>query len=121
MKNIRIIPRLDIKGPNVVKPVQTEALRIVGSPKELAHRYYKEGADELIYFPLYNSEKINGLTANINNAKHVLINTCDLLPCPPYDSSCNQKHKDFINLLKVKFSLKSQETYGSCEYYTFGT
>lgn len=47
-KNVRIIPRLDIKGPNVVKPVHTEALRIVGNPRELAARYYAEGADELI-------------------------------------------------------------------------
>lgn len=55
MKNIRIIPRLDIKGPNVVKPVQTEALRVVGSPKELAHRYYLGGADELIYLDIVAS------------------------------------------------------------------
>ena len=48
MKNIRIIPRLDIKGPNVVKPVHTEALKLIGDPKELAYRYYQEGADELI-------------------------------------------------------------------------
>lgn len=46
---VRIIPRLDIKGPNVVKPVHTEALRIVGDPRELAVRYYQEGADELFY------------------------------------------------------------------------
>lgn len=46
---IRIIPRLDIKGPNVVKPVHTEALRVVGDPREFAVRYYEEGADELFY------------------------------------------------------------------------
>jgi len=55
MKNIRIIPRLDIKGPNVVKPVHTEALRVVGNPKELARRYYEEGADELIYLDIVAS------------------------------------------------------------------
>lgn len=55
MKNIRIIPRLDIKGPNVVKPVQTDALRIVGNPKELAQNYYKDGADELIYLDIVAS------------------------------------------------------------------
>ncbi|MBI5728779.1 MAG: tRNA-dihydrouridine synthase, partial [Candidatus Magasanikbacteria bacterium] len=55
MKNVRIIPRLDIKGQNVVKPVQTEALRIVGKPKELACRYYEEGADELIYLDIVAS------------------------------------------------------------------
>ena len=29
-KNLRIIPRLDIKGPNVVKGIQMEGLRVVG-------------------------------------------------------------------------------------------
>lgn len=55
MKNIRIIPRLDIKGPNVVKPVHTEALRVVGNPRELARRYYEEGADELLYLDIVAS------------------------------------------------------------------
>ncbi|MFH1523279.1 MAG: imidazole glycerol phosphate synthase cyclase subunit [Patescibacteria group bacterium] len=55
MKNIRIIPRLDIKGPNVVKPIQTEALRVVGNPKELAVRYYQAGADEIIYLDIVAS------------------------------------------------------------------
>lgn len=55
MKNIRIIPRLDIKGPNVVKPVQADALRIIGNPLELALRYYEEGADELIYIDIVAS------------------------------------------------------------------
>jgi cyclase len=48
MENVRIIPRLDIKGPNVVKGVFTEGLRIVGNPKKLAYKYYQEGADELL-------------------------------------------------------------------------
>lgn len=55
MKNIRVIPVLHIKGPNVVKPVHTEALRIVGNPKELAERYYEEGADEIIYLDIVAS------------------------------------------------------------------
>ena len=46
---IRVIPRLDIKGPNVIKGIQLECLRIIGKPQELAEAYYKEGADELLY------------------------------------------------------------------------
>lgn len=49
---VRIIPRLDIKGPNVVKGVHLEGLRIVGDPAELALRYYEEGADELLYMDI---------------------------------------------------------------------
>lgn len=55
MKNIRIIPRLDIKGPNLVKPVQTEALRVIGDPKEYINKYYEQGADEIIYLDIVAS------------------------------------------------------------------
>ena len=48
-KFIRVIPRLDIKGPNVVKGIHLEGLRVVGKPEDLAMRYYLDGADELIY------------------------------------------------------------------------
>jgi len=54
-KNIRIISRLDIKGPNVVKGVFFEGIRVVGEPKEFACRYYKEGADELVYMDVVAS------------------------------------------------------------------
>lgn len=46
---VRIIPRLDIKGPNVVKGVHLEGLRVLGRPELFAARYYQEGADELLY------------------------------------------------------------------------
>ncbi|MDZ4221742.1 MAG: imidazole glycerol phosphate synthase subunit HisF [Patescibacteria group bacterium] len=49
MNSVRIIPRLDIKGENVIKGVHLECLRVVGDPKEMAARYYREGADELLY------------------------------------------------------------------------
>ena len=48
MRNIRIIPRLDIKGPNVINTIQLEGLRTVGSPNVLAKNYYNQGADELL-------------------------------------------------------------------------
>ncbi len=47
--NIRIIPRLDIKGPNVVKGIHFEGLRVLGKPEHFARYYYESGADELIY------------------------------------------------------------------------
>lgn len=45
----RIIPRLDIKGPNLVKGVHLEGLRVLGKPEDFAKYYYEQGADELIY------------------------------------------------------------------------
>jgi imidazole glycerol-phosphate synthase subunit HisF len=47
--NVRIIPRLDIKGPNLVKGIHLEGLRVLGRPEDFARYYYQHGADELIY------------------------------------------------------------------------
>lgn len=47
--SLRVIPRLDIKGPNLVKGVQFEGLRVLGKPEDFARHYYEQGADELIY------------------------------------------------------------------------
>jgi cyclase len=49
MASVRLIARLDVKGPNLIKGVQLEGLRVIGSPGEHAFRYYEQGADELIY------------------------------------------------------------------------
>jgi cyclase len=49
MRNIRLIARLDIKGPNLIKGIHLEGLRVMGSPNEHALQYYLQGVDELIY------------------------------------------------------------------------
>ena len=55
MKSIRIIPRLDIKGPNLVKGIHMEGLRVLGSPEHFAYQHYLDGADELIYIDIVAS------------------------------------------------------------------
>ena len=49
MANVRIIARLDIKGPNLIKGMQLEGLRVIGDPNTYAHKYYQAGIDEIIY------------------------------------------------------------------------
>jgi len=49
MRKTRLIARLDIKGPNLIKGIHLEGLRVIGSPNEYALRYYQQGADELLY------------------------------------------------------------------------
>jgi cyclase len=46
---IRVIPKLDIKGPNLVKGIHLEGLRVLGKPEAFARFYYESGADELLY------------------------------------------------------------------------
>ena len=75
LSNIRLIARLDIKGPNLIKGIHLEGLRIIGSPNEYAVNYYEQGIDELIYMDcvasLYGR---NHLTEIIKNAaKNIFI------------------------------------------------
>lgn len=51
----RLIARLDIKGPNVVKGISFEGLRVVGDPRVLAAKYAREGADEILYIDSVSS------------------------------------------------------------------
>ena len=55
MANVRLIPRLDVKGPNLIKGVHLEGLRVLGDPQQFAQRYYEQGADELIYMDIVAS------------------------------------------------------------------
>src|SRR3989338_3025254 len=54
-KYVRIIPRLDIKGPNLVKGIHLEGLRVLGKPERFARFYYEQGADELLYMDVVAS------------------------------------------------------------------
>lgn len=49
MRNVRLIARLDIKAPNLVKGIQLEGLRKMGDPNEFARNYYEQGVDEIFY------------------------------------------------------------------------
>jgi len=75
MQNIRIIPRLDIKGPNLVKGIHLEGLRVLGRPEDFARYYYENGADELIYqdvvASLYERNSLHEIISK--TAKDILI------------------------------------------------
>lgn len=48
MLTVRVIPCLDVRGGRVVKGVKFQGLRDAGDPAELATRYEREGADEIV-------------------------------------------------------------------------
>ena len=68
MRNIRLIGRLDIKGPNLIKGIRLEGLRVIGAPNEFALRYYEQGVDELIYMDsvasLYGRNNLRDIVEN---------------------------------------------------------
>jgi cyclase len=67
MRKVRLIPRLDIKGPSLIKGIQLEGLRVIGDPNYYAKKYYEEGADEILYMDavasLYGRNSLKNLIA----------------------------------------------------------
>lgn len=53
----RIIPCLDVDAGRVVKGIEFEGLRDMGNPAELAARYNREGADELVVLDISASRQ----------------------------------------------------------------
>lgn len=74
-KNIRTIARLDIKGPNLVKGIRLEGLRVLGKPERFANYYYETGADEMMYVDvvasLYNRNSLHDIVTR--TAKEIFI------------------------------------------------
>ena len=73
---IRIIPRLDIKGSNLVKGVNLEGLRVLGSPHRFAKYYYEQGADELFY------QDVVASLYGRNSLKKMITNTAENIFIP---------------------------------------
>ena len=71
----RIIPCLDIKNGRTVKGINFVGLRDAGDPVELAKRYAKEGADELVFLDISATEERRKTLANLvlKVAEHVNI------------------------------------------------
>jgi imidazole glycerol-phosphate synthase subunit HisF len=46
---IRVIPRLDVKGPNLVKGIGFDGWRVLGTPEYFTEVYNEESADEIFY------------------------------------------------------------------------
>lgn len=55
MINKRIIAKLDVKNDALVKGIHLEGLRVLGSPKDFAEKYYNDGVDEIIYMDVVAS------------------------------------------------------------------
>lgn len=68
MATMRLISRLDIKGPNLIKSIQLEGVRVVGDPNEYACRYYEQGIDEILYMDavasLYDRDTLGQIVEN---------------------------------------------------------
>lgn len=75
MRNVRIIPRLDVKMEWLIKGVQMEGWRKVGDPAEYAKNYADEGADELLFMDvvasLYERNSLHDIVRKVASAVFV--------------------------------------------------
>ena len=71
----RIIAKLDVKGPNLVKGINLEGLRVLGEPSNFAKYYYKNMIDEIIYHDCVASlyERKSFLKLITNTSSNVFI------------------------------------------------
>lgn len=67
---MRLIARLDVKGPNLVKGINFEGLRVLGNPIYFAKKYYEEGIDEIFLYDtvasLYGRNSLDQLIMDIS-------------------------------------------------------
>jgi len=94
----RIIPCLDVKNGRVVKGLNFESIKDAGDPVELAAKYSKEGADELVFLDITASNEqretikelvrkvasvinipftVGGGVKSIDDARNILLNGAD--------------------------------------------
>ena len=94
----RIIPCLDVKNGRVVKGLHFESIKDAGDPVELAEKYSKEGADELVFLDITASEQqretikelvrkiasvinipftVGGGVKSLEDARNILLNGAD--------------------------------------------
>ena len=70
MAKLRIVARLDVKNNYVIKGIQLEGLRKVGDPIDLALKYFKQGADEIVFMDAVAS------LYERNNLFHIIEEAC---------------------------------------------
>ena len=95
MKTTRIIPRLDIKGPNLVKGINFEGLRVLGKPADFAKIYYEQGADELLFMDVVAS------LYNRNNLHEIITETAKKIFIPITVGGGIRTVTDIKNLLRA--------------------
>ena len=65
MHTKRIIPCLDVRNGKVVKGINFVGIKEVGNPVELGEYYYKQGADEIVFFDITATHEGRGIMESI--------------------------------------------------------
>jgi len=93
--NRRVIARLDVKNDFLIKGVQLEGLRKLGSPNDFAIDYYKQGIDEILYMDAVAS------LYERNSLHDVIAKTVENVFCPVCVGGGVRTLEDVRSLLRV--------------------
>ena len=74
IKNLRIIPKIDVKNFNLVKGIHLEGLRVLGDPKVFIKYYYDSGADEIMDYLEMSKDEFYKLCDDFRSP-HLWVNT----------------------------------------------
>ena len=70
IQNLRLIPKIDIKGNNLVKGINLEGFRALGDANLYIEKYYKDNADEIllndVVASLYERDSLNNFVKRIS-------------------------------------------------------
>ncbi len=74
----RIIPCLDVRDGRLTKGIKFENNIDIGDPVETAKKYYKQGADEIVFYDITASHEKRGIMLEVveNVAKNIFIPFC---------------------------------------------
>jgi len=80
MVKFRVIPWIEVKGSNLVKGINMEGLRVLGTPYKYSNFYSQNGADELIYYDvvasLYGRNSILDIISKTAEQTFIPITVC---------------------------------------------
>lgn len=76
-------------------------------------------ASELIYYPLYGSDRARQLRERVDFADVVMLNTCDILPCRADDLMCGTETDALFSLFEETMRLEYVAYEKGCEHYIF--
>ena len=94
-KLLRIIPRLDIKGPNLVKGICFEGNRVLGTADYFSEIYSTEGADEIFF-----QDTVASLYQR-NNLLNILKNSASKVTVPITVAGGIRSLEDINNALRA--------------------
>ena len=70
--------------------------------------------DELMYYPVFDSAKIEELNAKMNeDIQYIFLNYCDI-PCVRNDAGCQTKAENFIGRISSGFRLAFDDSQNGC-------